>query len=183
MENVENTAELEQQENENLNGDENQSENEDNQNQIQEDKTDWKSEALKYKAILDRNKDKFKENKASTKSDDFDYGKKAFLSTKGINGVDEVEFTKEELKKFNGELDLLVDNPYFQSKLEDFRAKKKSLEATPNSTKRANQSSKDSVDYWLNKPNGELPEDFELRKKVVRAKRDKDSKPQFNFNN
>jgi len=175
MENEETTAGEGQQENETQTGNESQEGTQDTQNQNQEDKTDWKAEALKFKAILDRNKEKNRNNKEpSKKSDDLDYGQKAFLIANGIT-ADEFDLVRGELKQFNGELDSLISNNYFKSKLEENRQMKASDKATPSGNKRANQTSQDSVDYWLAK--GELPPDFELRKKVVKARREKESNP------
>ena len=62
MENDETTPELEQDENENQTGQEQEETQTQDQAQTesesQEDDTDWKAEALKYKAILERNKNK-----------------------------------------------------------------------------------------------------------------------------
>lgn len=179
MENDEKTAELDQQDTQNQEGNDDTS-NEDNQNQDQtksstEDKTDWKAEALKYKAILDRNKGKNQPTREpSKKSDKLDYGQKAFLLSSGIK-ADEFDFVNSELKQFNGELDGLITNPYFKSRLDEHRQEKTTDKATPSGTKRATQSSQDTVEYWIAK--GELPDDFELRKKVVRARREKESNP------
>lgn len=180
MENVENTAEMEQQDTQNQEGQEessNKKEDTQDQNQSNSQEKDWKAEALKLKAILDRNKEKNSHKEPSRKSDELDYGKKAFLLSSGVK-VEEMDFVKGELKKFNGELDELVTNPYFKAGLEEYRTQKTTDKATPSGNKRANQTSHDSVEYWIAK--GELPEDFELRKKVVRAKRDKESNP-FSF--
>lgn len=48
------------------------------------------------------------------------------------------------------------------------REMRKFQDAIPSNSKRSSQSGKDTVDYWLAK--GELPEDRELRSKVVKAK-------------
>lgn len=53
-----------------------------------DDDHDWKADALKYKAILDRNKKKVEEKKEEVvekKSDDFGYDVKAYLKSSGIN--------------------------------------------------------------------------------------------------
>lgn len=63
MENEENTPEFEQDENEN----QNEESTEQSVETSQEDETDWKAEALKYKAILDRNKNKKPEIKSQPK--------------------------------------------------------------------------------------------------------------------
>ncbi len=65
MENDNNTPELELDENQNQEGQEdNHSDDTQDQNQSKEEEKDWKAEALKWKAIADRNKDKKPETKA-----------------------------------------------------------------------------------------------------------------------
>lgn len=59
MENDENTLEVELNENE-INEDVEESQEDSQESEESQDKTDWKAEALKYKAILDRNKGKNK---------------------------------------------------------------------------------------------------------------------------
>ncbi len=132
---------------------------------------DWKAEALKYKAILDRNKDK-PHREPSKKSDELDYGAKAFLKSSGIENT-EFDFVKEELKKSGlKDLDSLLENPYFKAELDNRRA----LDKTKNATikgRSSNSVATDSVDYWLTKPIDEVPR--EMRYKVVQAKMKKDS--------
>ncbi len=104
------------------------------------------------------------------KSGDLDYGQKAFLATAGIKGADELKLVTEELKKSGATLDELVDNPYFQEKLKETRRLKKSDDAGIEGGKRGGQQAKDTVEYWLSRPFGELPDDVELRRKVVNAR-------------
>lgn len=138
-----------------------------------EDSKDWKAEALKYKAILDRNKSKKEETtevKKETKSDDLGYDIKAYLKASGIK-ADEFSFVKKELKNFNGTVDDLIENEYFQAKLEKERKVKETAEAIPKS-KRSGAPATDSVDYWLAKPFEEVPQN--MRSKVVSAKMEKE---------
>jgi len=140
---------------------------------------DWKAEALKYKAILARNKDKSHTKEPSKKSDELDYGAKAFLKSSGIENS-EFDFVKEELKKSGlKDLDSLLENPYFKAELENKRA----LDKTKNATikgKASNQVATDSVEYWLTKPIDEVPR--EMRFKVVQAKMKKDSSSGMFYN-
>lgn len=129
------------------------------------DDVDWKSEALKYKAILERNKNKPSESKKS-KSDDFGYDVKAYLKASGIKST-EFDFVKNEVKASGMDIDSLLDNDYFQSKLEKHRALQKTSDATIKGT-RSGATATDSVEYWLSKPIEEVP--AEMRSKVVNAK-------------
>lgn len=150
----------------------------------QEDSTDWKSEALKYKAILDRNKNKKSDEKPvrSRKSNDLDYGEKAFLIANGINSADEFKLVQDFMSNTGKSLDDVVSNKYFKSELNDFRELQKTSQATPTGTRKAGQSAQDSVDYWIAK--GELPpkDQVELRRSVVNAMVKRDSK-KSNFYN
>lgn len=140
--------------------------------QGQPDDKDWKAEALKYKAILERNKNKKEKpsTKSSTKSDELDYGQKAFLATQGISGSDETEFTKKMLKETGKSLDGLLESTYFQTELKSFREQKATQNAVPNSNNRSSNSAIDTVEYWIAK--GELPpkSDVDLRRKVIDAR-------------
>lgn len=180
MGNDEKSPELEQDENktqEEETKEETQEESSDQkESTFKEDDKDWKSEALKYKAILDRNKNK-PEVKSSKKSDDLDYAQKAFLTANGIKGSKEFDFVKDELKKSGEELDNLLDNDYFKSRLEKFRNLNKTAEATPKGGKRSSMTT-DSVEYWMSKPIEEVPQ--EMRIKVVNARLKKEeSKGKF----
>lgn len=172
MINDETTPELEQDVNENQEEEETKDETkEETSNQTEstskEEDKDWKAEALKYKAILDRNKNKKPENKASKQSDEFGYDIKAFLSANGIKGTKEFDFVKDEMKKSGEELENLLENEYFQAKLEKFRNLNKTIDAIPKG-KGGSSVKTDSVDYWMTKPIEEVP--HEMRIKVVNAR-------------
>lgn len=134
------------------------------------DTTDWKSEALKYKAILERNKNKPREQKTNN-SGELDYGQKAFLAANGVKGSDEMKLVQEIMRN-TGKRDLesVLESKYFKSELEEMRALRSTAEANPSGSKRSGQSSADSVDYWIAK--GELPpaSNPELRRQYVNAK-------------
>jgi len=136
----------------------------------------WKAEALKNKAILERNKGKKVEEPKT--ADGFGYDIKAYLKASGIK-ADEFDFVKEELKRFGGDIDGLIDNEYFQAKLEKQRAISKTADATPTG-KRTGNSAVDSVDYWLNKPFEEVPP--AMRRQVLAAKEKKDGSGSHFYN-
>lgn len=104
--------------------------------------------------------------KPSKPSNDLDYGQKAYLAANGIKGK-EVDFVKQEMKASGMSLDALLENDYFQAKLEKQRAFEKTAEATPTG-KRSGGVPTDSIDYWLTKPIEEVPHD--MRIKVVNAR-------------
>lgn len=123
-------------------------------------------------------KDVSKPEKNSSKSNEFGYAEKAFLATQGFKGSKEFEFVQSELKKAGGDLDGLLENDYFKSRLETFRNINKTTEATPMGNKRSGSGAVDSVEYWLTKPIEEVPQN--MRIKVVNARLAKESnKEQF----
>lgn len=175
MENDKDTLELEQDDTQIQDEQENNQETDEtqtqNQDDTEEDDTDWKAEALKYKAILDRNKNKKPDTKEpSKKSNDLDYGQKAYLTANGIKGSKEFDFVKNEIKASGEDLDSLLENDYFKARLEKFRSLNKSQEAIPKGS-RSGGVPTDSVEYWLSKPIEEVPAD--MRIKVVNAKLEK----------
>lgn len=123
----------------------------------------WKAEALKNKAILDRNKNK----PASSKSNDFGYDVKAYLKASGIK-AEEFDFVKGEMKTSGiKDVDILLENKYFQTGLAEFREISRSAEATPKGN-RSGGVATDSVEYWLAKPIEEVP--MSKRREVVNAR-------------
>jgi hypothetical protein len=99
----------------------------------------------------------------------FDYAEKAYLKSSGINS-DEFDFVKEVMDATGKPLDQVLEAKYFQTELKERRDVKATADATPSSTKRAGNSTRNDVDYWIAK--GELPpaDQPELRRKVVNAK-------------
>ena len=144
--------------------------------------TDWKAEALKYKAILDRNKNKKPTEHKVNKSNDLDYGQKAFLVANGVKEADEMKLVKGVMQETGKTLEDVLSSKYFQAELKEMRDLKASSNAIPNG-KRSGTASQDSVDYWLAK--GELPpaHDVELRRKVVNARIKKNDTKGVFYNN
>lgn len=162
----ENTPEFAQDENESETVEEVEESTEDEEQDV-----DWKAEALKYKAILARNKEKKADApKVEEQKDGFGYDVKAYLKASGIK-ADEFDFVKKELKSFNGDVEELIENDYFQAKLEKQRAIKKTDDATPKG-KRTGNVATNSVEYWMGKPLEDVPAD--MRIKVVNAQIEKD---------
>jgi hypothetical protein len=181
MINDETTADLEQLDNQDQ-GENNQDDGQgEPQNQSQpshEDEKDWKAEALKLKAILERNKNK-PNREPSKKSDGFDYGVKAYLKTEGIESKDfdwvESEFKNSGLK----DVESLLANPYFRSQLDE----RKSLEKTKNATIRGKSPSgvsTDSIEYWLTQDFKEVPAN--LKSKVIEARLAKENQKNVFYN-
>ena len=143
--------------------------------ETEEDTTDWKAEALRLQGINKRYETKLakaKEVKTEVKpkgqkSDGLGYGEKAFLTSNGIKGSKEFEFVQDELSKSGEDLEGLLENDYFKTRLSNFRALNKTAEAIPKGS-HASGVTTDSVEYWMAKPIEEVPVD--MRTKVVNAK-------------
>lgn len=104
-------------------------------------------------------------------SDELTDGQLAYLTAKGIDGDEEIEFIQKHLKKTGESLRDALKDDYVQSKIKSFKNARDVAEATPTGSNRGNQtSSKNDPDYWIAKD--ELPpaEQVELRRKVVNEK-------------
>lgn len=157
------------------------------------DTTDYKAEALKYQGMAQRFKtklqkmaEKAKEVKPEAKvdikepkSDELDYGQKAYLAANDIKSQDEIKIVKDIMKDTGKTLEEVLESKYFQAEIKEVREKKQTQDAIPSKTKRSSNSAKDQIDYWLNKKdsngNYEYPEDRELRMKVIEARRKENS--------
>lgn len=108
--------------------------------------------------------------KTSKKSDELDYGQKAYLVSMGYKGADEMEKAKEIMAFTGKSLDEVLENKHFQAEIKEMRDVKATNDALPVGSKRSSNSAADSVEYWIAK--GELPpaDQRELRTKVVNAR-------------
>lgn len=103
--------------------------------------------------------------KEQAKSGELDYGQKAFLIANGIKGADEMELVTKIQSTTGKSIEEILESKYFKSDLKDLRDAREGDEAIPKGTKRSTQSTRDSVDYWLNKPHSEVPP--ELKRAVL----------------
>lgn len=110
------------------------------------------------------------ESTKKSKSNDLDYGQKAYLVANGIKGADETKLVQDIMSNTGKSLDEILESKYFQSELKELREDMASKNAVVTDSKRTNQTTDDSVEYWLAK--GELPPESEreLRLKVVNAR-------------
>lgn len=128
--------------------------------------------AENYKIRAEKAEKARKEPAESTKeakqsNNGLDYGQKAYLASNGIKGTKEFEFVQQELAKSGTDLDGLLENDYFKSRLETFRNISKTQDAIPTG-KRTSGPAVDSAEYWMTKPIEEVPAN--LRREVVNAK-------------
>jgi len=101
------------------------------------------------------------------KSDDFDYGQKAFLIANGIKGEKEINLVKEAMGESGKTLEQVLESKYFKTELDNLREINRSEQAVPQGRRTSNNSA-DNVEYWMSKPMSEVPK--EMRAKVVNAK-------------
>lgn len=105
--------------------------------------------------------------KEESNSSGLGYGEKAYLASYGVKGAEELALVQEYLD--NGKsLDDIPENKHFLNDLKDLREEKATKDAIPTSTKRSGVKTSDNVDYWVNKPFSEVPEN--MRRAVLDAK-------------
>jgi hypothetical protein len=142
------------------------------------DTTDWKAKFEESEGKRKRAETKLGKKPAETtdtqtkQTDDLGYGELAFLTAKGIEADDEVDFIKTMIKNTGRPLKDIVSDDYTQAKLKTMRDGRAAKDAVPSGTSRSNQSPVDTVEYWLAK--GELPTDPILARKVVNARIEKE---------
>lgn len=107
-----------------------------------------------------------KSQKPSKKSDDLDYGQKAFLFANGIKGG-EVDLVKGIMKETGKSIEQVLESKYFQAELKEMREIQQTRDAVPNGT-RSGATSVDSVEFWLTKDFKDVPQ--EMRGKVIEAR-------------
>ncbi len=143
------------------------------------------------KARLERMTEQFKKKhpelyesptKKGKKSEELDYGQKAFLVASGVKDADEIALVKDYMVNSGKSLEEVLGSKYFQGELKGLRDEKAATAALPASGKRSGQSAADTVDYWIAKgalpPN--TPDNFKLRQDVINARIKKEGiKSQF----
>jgi len=153
------------------------------------DTTDWKALAMerqelarknhgiaqRYKTKAEKAKDTLADPVKLNEPQSNDLGEKSYLIANGIKTKDEIALALRLKKETGKDIESLLDTTYFQAELREFRERKVTDNATPTNSKRSNNSSNDSVDYWLARD--ELPpaSEVKLRQDVVNAKMKKDT--------
>lgn len=133
------------------------------------------------KARLDRMSEQHKKKypelydepiKKDKKTEELDYGQKAFLVAKGIEDADEVALVKDIMASSGKELEEVLGSGYFKTELKDLRDGKEAADAVPGNKNRAGAGAANTVEYWIAK--GGLPannaENIKLRQDIVNAR-------------
>lgn len=117
-----------------------------------------------------------KKDKKDKKSDELDYGQKAYLVAKGIEDADEIDLVKGAMASSGKTLEEVLNASWFKAELKDLKDQKTVADATPGNGKRTGASAANTVEYWIAK--GELPpntaENSKLRQEVVNARMKKE---------
>ena len=122
---------------------------------------------------------KSKEDKPEAKSDDLDYGEKAFLRSYDIKGADEIALVKNWVKRTGDELDVAVEDEIFLAKLKSLRDAKASNDAIPKGRNRSTQPAQNDEAYWMAKIDSgqatlkDIP-DVDIRRKVLNKRIEKE---------
>ena len=151
----------------------------------EEDKTDWKAEALKQQGIAKRFKTKLEKSKEvkaeapekkveNKKSEEVDYALESYLIANGIKEDDERELFNQRVADGQKPKDIF-GNKFFQQDLTELRNAKTVKAALPPSSNRSGSSASNTVDYWKAKVESgkatvlDIP-DVKLRRQVVNAR-------------
>ena len=103
-----------------------------------------------------------------SKSNELDYGQKAFLVASGIKGEAETKLVRDAMRESGKSLEQVLESKYFQSELESHRELANTTKASDGLKGRRSNTQTDSVEYWMSKPIAEVPP--EMRIKVVNAR-------------
>jgi len=103
------------------------------------------------------------------KSDELDYGQKAFLYSHDlkVKGEKETKLVKDIMRETGKNLEQVLDSKYFQAELTEIRELQKTSDATIKG-KDSKGVTLDSVEYWATKDFKEVPKD--LKAKVIEHK-------------
>lgn len=118
------------------------------------------------------------EEKPSQKSDDLDYGQKAFLRSYDVKGADEIALVKSYMATGKS-IDDIVENKHFKNDLSDLREARATRDATPKGSKRGTAPVGNDESSWLAKiENGSAKlgdiEDVDMRRKVLNKQIEKE---------
>ena len=113
-----------------------------------------------------------------------------YLDLKGISDDEDIEIIQNVVKKTGQTVRQALKDDYVVAKLEQLKNKRQEAlkdkevsRATPSSARRSGASVSNDVDFWYAKfeKDGTLPDDFELRSKVInkRVEKDNNNKPSW----
>lgn len=162
---------------------------EETEQELSED-TDWKAEATKWKRTAISRARKLKameqtkveppapkpdskpEPAAPSQAGELDDTALELLELRGITEDEDLNLITSVMRKTGQSLRSALRDEYVVNRLAANKQKRENEAATPSSTKRSGQAQTNDLDYWLaeNERSGKLPDDFDLRVKVIEAK-------------
>ena len=117
-----------------------------------------------------------KKTSKKEKSDELDYGQKAFLVAKGIEDAEEIALVKQVMADTGKSLEDVLGSKYFQAELKEKRDQRAVEKALPNKGNRTGASAANTVEYWIAKGGlpENTPENTQLRRDIVNARAKKE---------
>lgn len=121
------------------------------------------------------------QEKSKAKSDELDYGQKAFLYSHDlkVKGEKEINLVKEVMRETGKNLEQVLDSKYFQAELKEMRELSATAEAIPTG-KRSGNVATDSVEFWATKDFKDVPK--EMKAKVIEFNLKKDNSKNVFYN-
>jgi len=129
--------------------------------------------------------DKPETSKNEEQSDEPDYGKLAFLNSKGIDNPDDQKVVTDEATRLKLPVTDILGMKHIKSQLKEAKTQREAEGGMPGDSKGKSSGSKGSVDHWVNKKDKKgnfvpVPAELgtELANKVIdaRVKQEKDGK-------
>lgn len=167
--------------------------------ELSDESTDWKAKALELKGLNKRRATKLRKAKellekppeskppettppekpkeeVSATQKALENSETALLIAHGLKTPEERALFQKAKKSTGAEIDEVLGDEFFQSKLKNLREENASGDAIPAGSKSSTTSPKSSVDHWIAKeelpPNDGTTEAYELRKAVVKKKKE-----------
>jgi len=106
-----------------------------------------------------------------------DYGRLAFLQSKGIDHPDDIKIVQDEADRLKLPLTDVLGMEHIKTQLKEGKETREAKEGMPKGGGRAGGSTPSDVAHWLDKEG--LPEDQELAEKVVDARMGKEKNDKF----
>ena len=138
-----------------------------NNQKIRAEKAEKELKALKAKSDSET-------SKKEEQPDNTDYGKLAFLNSKGVEHPDDQKIVMDEAKRLNLPIEKVLSEKYIQAQLKDTKDQREAENGMPEGGSGKSGGNKGSVDYWINRKDEDgnfiTPEDTELANKVIDAR-------------
>ncbi len=135
-------------------------------------KAELESKELKAKMKELSSEETSKAKEPEPQSDEPDYAKISFLEQRDVVHPDDQKIVKDEAERLKLPLTDVLQMEHIKTKLQESKDGREAKEGMPKGKGRTGQTSRDDVDYYMDKPN-ELPEDQDLASKVVEARMNK----------